>query len=144
MLAFPPGTVHSQDSDTIRPSQSVKPIPIPDTAKPTQAGPILEQIAEKKEELKSNVKSMREESKENFKRVDNLERLVDKLPGSSKEVPPVVIVVKDTKKVFVPPVRIIVRDTSLDGKTWWGAFFATNKRLMKECKLHNIFRKRKK
>jgi len=47
----------------------------------------------------------------------------------------------DTVETFV---QVPTRDTSLDHKTWWGRAIETNRRLLKQCKLHRVFKKKKK
>lgn len=62
------------------------------------------------------------------------------------------VVRSDTVIHFINPnpdtitvcIQVPTRDTSLDHKTWWGRFFAMNRKLLKQCKMHTLFKGKKK
>ena len=68
-------------------------------------------------------------------------RLLQQVSKARDTALPSVIVLLATDTVYKPQKPILVRDTSLDKRTWFGKFFATNKRLMKDCKLRQKLRR---
>jgi len=132
MLAYPPETALSQDHDTVtRPAPKPATIPLPIDS----SGKVLNRISDKTEQLNQAVKDIKEGNKGIIQETNKTDKLVDKMERIISNPPAVASDPPDTVTV-IETIPVIVRDSSLDGKTWWGRFFATNKRLLKQCNLH--------